>query len=547
MKNVRRVIAAGTALGLISVVGSAGVAGAVDPVKGVGTTQASTSVLNATIGDLLSLRVLGDDARSTIDPQVSAPEAFSRLTALSLKSAVLPALNVTVPATPLEARSPGANPNAAVTGVDLTQGIQGIALPGTVATGTLDAALRSVAGADASRASIDAVLKDLKLAAGLLSVSELSSKLGTGATGGVADGARGVKVGAIEVLNLGQLLDGINLPISDLPISTLSNMLKSLGVPVPGVSNNVSLATFAATLNTAIDSVQSTIDTQSQSVTGTVDSTVGSLLNTLDLPVPVAGAPVAQVNATVDSLQKTLSDTLATVISTLSDLSLLKLAGLDISVATKAVDTVKGSAATITARLGDVSVGNIKVPGMDLLAPASQINGLVSTVNGTLGSTLGAISPDLANLVSVSVLDQVKSVTSGNGYTRSRAGITGLTANIVPPAALGAIVDTVKSLTGAGDVITGLGGTVPGLPTGMASLEGTLGAVTGLLAKGASIKVAEIASASDFTASSVGSPAPFTELPRTGGNGLMAALALVLGALGLGIRRFSPVAIRSTK
>jgi len=532
--RLKRVVAAGTAFGLLGAVSGIGTAGATAP--GVGTSQASTTVLSVQLGDLLGLRLLGDDARATIDRQISDPSAFSRLVGLDINSKLVPALNASVPAAPMESRSPGGQPVVSVTGADLTQGIKGVALPAAVATGTLDAALRSSFDGVAARSGIDGAVKNLKVAGGLLSVGEISSTLGSGAAQSAADSTRGVKVGEVAVLDLGAVLDGLGLAIADLPVSTISSLLSQLNVPVAGVPTGTNLSAYVASLNKAIDDVQRTIDTQSNTVTGTVDSTVGGLLGTLKLPVPTTQSTVTQVNQTVDTLQATLAGTINTAMKALDDLTLLKLAGAEVSVGTKAVDTVKGSAATITAKVGDISVGNVTVPGVDLTGPVSQINGLVSTVNGTLSSVLGTISPDLANLVSVSVLDQTKSVTESGGYVRSRAGITALSASIVPPANLAAIVSTVKAATGAADVVTGLGKSAPVLSTAMTTLESTLGTGLQALASGAQVKVASIQAASDFASASPARSGD--ELPRTGGSAPIAGLAMVLAGLALGIQRW---------
>ena len=540
--HFKRVVAAGTAFGLLAAVSTTGSAGAAAP--GVGTSKASTTVLSVQLGDALGVRLLGDDARSTIDRQIADPSAFSKLVGLEVSSKMIPALNVSVPATPMESRMPGGQPVVSLSNVNLTSGIQGVGLPGSIATGTLDAVLRSSVDPLAARSGIEAAVKNLNVVGGLLSVGEVSSTLGSGAATSVSDSVRGVKVGEVSVLDLGAVLDGLGLTLADLPLSTLSGLLTQLGVPVSGLPTGTNLNSYVAALNKAIDEVQATVNTQSGTVTGTVDSAVGTLLGSLALPVPNTNSTVAQVNATVNELQETLAGTISAALEALDDLTLLKLGGVDISVATKAVDTVKGSAADITAKVGSVSVGNITVPGVDLTSAASQINGLVSQVNGTLSSVLGTISPDLANLVSVSVLDQTKSVTESGGYIRSRAGITGLTASIVPPANLSALVGTIKAATGAGEVVTGLGETVPALSTAMSSLESVLGGTLQALASGAVVKVADIQAASDFAPA--GFSVPGTELPRTGGGSApLAALALLMAALGLGIRRVQAAAVRA--
>ncbi len=537
----KRVLAAGTAFGLLGAVSTVGLADAAAP--GVGTSQASTTVLSVQLGDLLGLRVLGDDARATIDHQVADPSAFSKLVGVEVTSKVLPALNLSVPPTSLESRTPGGQPIVSITDLNIASGITGVAVPASIAGGSITASLTSSLDALAARSGINASVTNLNVVGGLLNVSEVTSNLGSGAATQVADGTRTVKVGAVNVLDLGALLNGLGLAISDLPVSTINGLLTSLNVPVAGVPTGMNLSDYVAALNQAIDEVQATVDTQSNTVTGTVDSSVGGLLTSLSLPVPQSGAAVATVQQTINTLQATLGGVIDTALKALDDLTLVKLGGAEVGVITKATDNVKTSVADVVASVGPISIGAVTIPGVNLADAATQINGLVSQVNGTLSSVLGTVSPDLANLVSISVLDQVESVTQDHGYTRARAGITALSASVTPPANLSAIVNTIKGATGAGDVLGSLGQTVPQLSTAMDTLNGVLGTAVNALSSGAVVKVAEVQAASDFAPGSIATPA--TELPRTGGSTPLAAFALLLAALGLGIRRSMPAITRT--
>lgn len=541
--NIKRFLAAGTALGLLGLMGTAGLADA--QAAGVGTSKASTTILDVNLGDALKLRVGADDAQSSTDLQIGPAGAFSRLLALDASSTLLPALNVKIPNPAIESRTPGGAPEATLAAVDLTSGIAavpGVAVPGSVASGTVSATLRSVLDGATARSSMEANVSNLKIAGGLLSAEGLGSTLATGAGAAQADGTRKVEVGAINVLDLGALLDGLGLALSDLPLKTVSDLLASLGVPITGVPQGSDLQSYVTSLNAAIDKVQATIDTQSQTVTGTVDSTVAGTLGSLKLPVPTTSSTVTQVMGTIDGLQKTLTGSLISALNILDGLTLLRLDGATVGVATKATETVAGSLAEVTAEVGGLTVGGISLPGVNLLGPVSQVNSLVDTVNGTLSGALGTIHPSLGNLVSVSVLDQVESVTADNGYIRSRAGITALTAKITPPAELAALVSTIKSATGIGATIRGLGGTVPALDSTMSSLESMLGGVTGILTSGATLKVAEVLSASDFT--NPAGPVPVSELPRTGGYPAVALLAAILVIAAIGTRRLAVSTVR---
>lgn len=520
-----RVAAAATALSLVGAMASMGPASAAN---GVGTSQVSTTVLNASVGaagSVLGVRLLGDDARSTIDSAVSAaPEAYSRLSALTLTSGLVPALNTVVPAPPMEAKTPGGLPCDERASVSLTDA----GIPTQVASGDVTPAkLCSAVDAAGARANLDTALTQLSAVGGLLSVDSISSKLDTNAAGAQASGDRTVSIDAVSVLDLGALLEGLGIHLADLPVGTVSDLLSSLGQPVPGVDPNKSLNDAVTSLNDAIDSLQS----QSGTLTPEASDALAALLGPVGIGSPDAGA---LVNDAIDSLQGTLAEVLADGLTALDDLVLLKLDGAQVGVVTKATDSVDTSVATVTAKVGAIHVGGINVPGVDLASAAQKINETVYGINETLKAALGQISPDLANLVTVSLFDQVHNVTSSGGYVRSRAGITVLSASIKPPTDLLALVNSIASQVGIGDTISDLGGTVPAVSELMAQLTNTINGTTAVLAGGADLKIGEVLSASDFAPTGGGTG---TELPRTGGNASLALIAALLGLLGVGIRR----------
>jgi len=64
--------------------------------NGVGTGTVSSTLLQVDVGDngdILSVRVLGDDGTSTIDPNQGAPSASTSLTPLTVSSRTLPGLD----------------------------------------------------------------------------------------------------------------------------------------------------------------------------------------------------------------------------------------------------------------------------------------------------------------------------------------------------------------------------------------------------------------------------------------------------------------------
>jgi hypothetical protein len=543
-----RVAAAATAISLV------GAATLVSPAKadvaGVGTSAASSSLLNiavGTAGSVLNLKVLADDARSTIDPSVAVPEAFSRLNALSLTSGLLPALNTSVPV--VESRSPGGAGSVAGPGLNLSN-IGGVSVPAAVLSGVLSpAALTSSVANGTATSALTSSLGNISLVGGLIKAAGLESKLGTTAAAGAADGSRTIKVGAINVLDLGALLNGLGIPLAALPLDAVSGILDGLGVPVDFGALSTSgsdLSSLVDTLNTALDGLQAQLDAAGAgtSVTEALPGPITNILGGLPiggLPIPAIDDPLSAVTDLIDTVQGLLSGVLDTAMGLLDNLSLLKVSGLEVGTQTKAADSVTGSVADIVAKIGGISVGGLQLPGLDLGSTLTQVNGVLNTVNSTLSGVLGSISPDLANLVHVSLFDKdsATGVTKDGGYVKSLAGVTGLTASIVPPLNLTSIVTGLlgnAGTAGIGSILTGAGGTLPVLDTLMDTLNGTglLDAVNAL-AGGATIKLASVTSGASFT-----TPVAATNgtLPRTGGTAQTALLGMALVIAAIASRRF---------
>jgi hypothetical protein len=535
-----RVAAAATALSLVGAATLVSPAHASTP--GVGTSAASSSLLNVavgTAGSVLNLKVLADEARSTIDPStVSKPEAFSKLNALQLTSMLpAPLNNISLPV--VESRSPGGQPSVAGPGLDLSS-IGGVTLPVSLLDGVLTpAALTSSADASSAHSALTSSLGNISLVGGLIKAAGLSSVLGTNAVPGAADGSRTIKASAINVLDLGALLNGLGIPLANLPIGAVSSILATLGVPVAGVPTSLTLDSFVDELNSVIDGLQAQIDSAGATITDALDSTVGSILGGLGLPagVPSVGDVVAVAQDALDQVQALVSDVLSTAIHALDNLSLLKVGGVEVGAVTKAADTVQNSTADIVAKIGSINVGGLTLPGLDLASTLTQVNTVVNTVNSTLSSVLGSISPDLANLVNVNMFqkDAATGVTKDGSYVKSLAGVSALTASIVPPLNLTSIVTGLLPANGIGAALTGAGGSLPVVDTLMSTLNSSLGSAVNALAGGASIKLASVTSGASFT-----TPVAATNgsLPRTGGTAQTALLGMALVIAAIACRRF---------
>ena len=539
-----RLIAVGTAIALSGAV----TAGPATAAAGVGTTTVSTSLLRVQVGangSLLDLRLLGDDARATVDPKVGSTEAFSRLTALSLSSSALPApLNsITVPSPPIESKSPGGLGSVTSAAIDLANPVTGVAVPSYLLSGSVaPATLTSAVDADGARSSLGSSLGNLAGVGGLLSADSLASTLDTAANATKADGKRVVSTSAITVLDLGALIDGLGLLLADLPVSAVTGILDQLGVPV-GTLAPGDLTDAVSALSDGIDGLQALIPAgalPTDPITAAVPAELGTLLPDLGTPVPVQNTTtVAEVQASIDALQNTLSGLLATAMTALDALKLLEVDGINVGVVATATDTLGGSVSAVNAKIGEITLGGVTLPAVDLLGTAAQLNAAVADVNGIIGDALGSIAPGLANVVDVDLLapDADNGVRTAGGYNKAIAGLTAVAASVTPPADLSAIISTLQSATGVGETIIGLGGTVPALSTVMGTLETALGSVQAL-AGGANIRIAQLRSTSDFVAAAPASPG--TELPRTGSNNTtaLAAFGTVLAALAIGMRRY---------
>lgn len=536
--RLARVAATATAMSLVGAATLVATPAAHAATPGVGTSAATSSLLDVAVGQLLNLKVLADDARATIDPSIAQPEAFSKLNALSLTSALpAPLNNISLPV--VESRSPNGNANVAGPGLNLGSLLPNIAGVTSILGGAMQpATLTSAVDANGARSALTSSLGNINLVGGLISATGLSSTLGTNAKGAIAEGNRSIKLDSIKVLDLGALLNGLGLPLANLPLGAVSGILSGLGLGVAGVPTSMSLEGFVDQLNTVIDGLQAQLEAVVGGVVQTALGTVSTgILGGLGLNIPVINNPVATVNSVLDTVQGLLTNVLKTALNLLDGVSLLSVQGIELGTVTKAGDTVANSVSDIVAKIGSIKIGGLTLPGLDLGATLDQVNGLLNTVNNTIGGVLGSISPDLANLVKVNLFakDSASGVTKDGGYIKSLAGVSALTAKITPPLNLGAILGGLTAGNGIGSLLTGLGGTLPVLDTVMGTLNGLVGGVTSVLTEGATIKLASVTSGASFT-----TPVASTNgtLPRTGGTAQMALLGMAMAIAAIGARRF---------
>jgi hypothetical protein len=532
--------------------------------QGTGTSTAGTTVLQLDLGSLLSARVLGDDSRSTIDSAIlNVPEAATVLRPLTLASGAVPALNKEV--APTEVRSSGAEKKSSA-GVDLAS----LGLP-QVISGQLTAAdLLAIVDTVGARSTLtNGNLANLVLGGGLATVDSVQSSLGTAAAKDASTGARGLAVDNITVLNLGALLDGLGLPVSGLSIGMVQNLVDSLGLLGTGTDVEDLFTTLglgavpvdAAGLGSAITTLQSTLSNATSDL-GALDAAFPGAACTALAPIPDPLATLIGVAVgTFCSVARTglvsaqgasagdLGGLLGGLMQILDGTNLLSLAGVDAGVSSKATDDVSTSVAKVTAAIGDLSIGNLSVPGVDLLAGATAVTDLASSAVGQIDSVLGTIDPDLAGLINLKLLDTSGTGVSktATGYVKSVANLTAVDLTLTPPANLTDIINGLPA-TSIADTLLAVPG-VSALPVlsntaATQALETVLaggGSPVQALVGGARLRIASINGVADFlpaTAPGSSTPGAPGDLARTGTNTTaLMALAMLLGMTAIGIRR----------
>lgn len=550
---------------------------------GVGTGSAETTVIGVELGTdgaLLGVKLLGDSARSTIDPKTAAAaEAFSKLTGVNVTSSVA-ALNKTVPA--VESRQPGGEKEVTRGSVNLTQptGDPTVTIPSTVLTGTIGfAKLTSEAAAGSAKSSLSATLTNATVAGAVADVKGVSSDLTTSASSTASEATRSVKVDQVVVLNLSALLAGLDLNLESLPLPIVMDLLATLQQTVAGFPDAAAVEAQVDALNDAIDDVQAQLTTLgglTGGLTGTTVTNVVTVVNGSPLgqlidpatqttltgivdPAAQLAAVIAELNAVLDDLQSELTDLLTDVLAVLDGAPLLTVDGAEATVVTKAADTVANSVATTTAKVGSVSVGARAIPGVDIKEVIATIEAKEKEVDAAVATVTTKLHPDLANLVTFDLFAPASGagVSSTNGYVKAVEGITVVTAKVTPPAALAALVTTIKgSAPSIGQEIDALNGPdpAPQVAAEMTALENALGTGTQAMAGGGTFKVAQVLGTSEFAVGASGfpgsgiNPGPGSgtpaendrSLPATGNNSTlpMTALALLLVALGLGFRQW---------
>lgn len=524
---------------------------------GVGSGTVSTNVLDAALGDLLGLRLLEDVAGSTTDPKLGQVGASSVFRQLKLSSTI-GALNKVVGEHKVSAPQGPGEVNTSL----LDFNSLGL---GAIVNGALQPLNLKALHTPSASTSSSARITDLGLLGGLASLGVLNATDKTGSGTAASEAARAMTLDALSLLDLGKLLQGLGLDLLNLPLSIVSGLLTSFGVPID-LQGATSLTGLVTSLQTSIDTLLTTLENQVTTVTTPVLTALGNL----GLPIPLQPVLNTAIDTVLTTLQNTLNTLISTVIDLLENATLLKVNALDINTQAKATSTVAGSTATATGKLGGIQIGNLNLPGLDLLAVTSAVNALLAQITNALGGLLAPLG--LSDLLSVKLFDKQTGVTESAGVVKALSSITALVVNVGVPSAgllgslnqpasgIGSLLSRTNAKMAAHRSVSAAGSVqaAAAAPAVLAAapnpLAGLLG-VTSVLSKGLSLRVGTVQSQSlhaipatpgtpnaPLTPAAPGTPSSVTTtpgtLPRTGGEQTaLALLAMGLGAAALGARR----------
>ena len=554
--RIKRLLGAATATVLLAgpLSGAASAAEAPAAPTGVGSGVVRSTLLGIDIGKLLNLDVLDDESLSTIDPVNGEPISSAVLNPLKLTSSVLGPLSLGGVAT----STTGAEDREAVD-ADTAGNI-----PLPIVSGLLNGTLSSIVDADGARSSLLAGIggNGLDLVGGLLDVGKTPEAMTftTNAAPARAEGLRGLNIPSLSLLNLGDLLQGLGLPLADLPLTDLTGLLEGLGidqVPVAGeLIDTADLTETVEGLVGGLDVLEAVpADDLDLPLTGelcdTLDGAVGPILGgvlgggmddsencttALDTEgeIPVVGNIVENV----DGL---LEDILGGMLPTLDELNLLEVRDIRAGMVATATDSVDSSVSDVVASIGSLKVANLSLlENIDLTKDLNVLSGLGDTVSGLVNTGLG-----LGDLLDIDLLEIEELVAPDGDYTKALSSLTALGVGIKPLSLIG-----IAQAGSDEPTARGILGNVPLLGgADMLELQGLLGGVTSVLTKGLDIQVGHMASEGFFTPVAALTPnlvdppakvvtTPDGKLPRTGGGSTLPALfAVLLASTAVVIRR----------
>ena len=314
--------------------------------------------------------------------------------------------------------------------------------------------------------------------------------------------------------------------IAAMPGGLCVDLLLPVGLSCAQVAT---LTAQIATLNTTI----SGLTTQIGNLNSTI-STLNATINSLNAQINALLAQIAALAGPLTGLLDDLHNLLDGVARTLELAPLLRVEGVEVGAIATAKDTVANSAATVTGAVGSVKIGGLDLGGLDATATVEQVQALASQLTGQLNTILGAISPQLANLVKIELLQQATDVSEASSYVTSTAGVTGLVATVTPPDICALLNDVLAQLPAGLNSLPGV--TLPALPVpaaladlgsvvtcsslvGRAAFRGAAPVSLPALLEPVKLAIGSVSSAATFKANSSSSPTqtPTTTTPGTTG------------------------------
>ena len=490
---------------------------------GVGTTIGSLEVLSLDVGELLELDLLTDFAAANTDTDVDDAGAAAALKALVVDALVLPApveLGVLDVASDGEEKT-ASNEETALP-AELAAVLSGDLLPASLLAGLSDPGAMSTTAAG---------ITELDILGGIAGIDTTQLGIAANSLTEQADGARRLVIDNLTVLELGDLLEGLGIPLQLLPVDTLLALVGELGL-------TDQLAALLDALDLPVDLAALlgddglTLAGLSELIGGLDEVDAGELCT--ELPLPLLPVDLCEtLEPVTDVVDDLLTPILGEVLGLLEDTALLELNALDVSIVTTATDSLETSVAEITATLGGINVAGLEIPEVDVaqaIADAkAQLDDLLTLINSDLLDDLG--------LLDIGLLEQEAGVEEDGDEIVSKASFTGLRVDVA------GLADDVLT-----DVLTGLPvedsvGQLLGTADVLAPVTGLLGQTDALsaLSDGLSLRVASLGQQSTFTEvlNNTATPTPAApQLPQTGSNdALMLALAAIAAGGALGIRR----------
>lgn len=500
-----------------------------DPPPGIGSTVSELTVLGVDAGNLLSLDLLTDIARTNTDPAAGAASALAELQAFVVES---PALGVSESLPVARAESGGA-------AVEDSKDVQVIDNP--VVGGSLLPLTAAASVTDAGAlANLTAGLTDLDLLGGIANLGTSNVAGASSAAGDVTEVTRTISLDSLGVLDLEPLLAGLGIPLESLSLDTMLGLIGQLGLTpqldaalsqagLPGLGGGFSTDALLASIEdlTAATALVTTVIDQVDGATfEACETVIGPLVDVLDglgafdglgdvddlvdlldpaaeeIPleelledlldpeeeeevVPVVGdptGPCSDVSGLVDNLTASLEDLLDQLLAALlapadllSGVSLVTLDGIDVELVTKAADTVEGSVATVDGSMGALAIGALDLGLLDLTAGLETVNGVLAQADATLGTVLGSIAPQLGDLVQVQQMIETTSITEdASGAITAAAEFTGLQIDVAnDAAALLAAIQALAAGTSLLDDLAALESLLAG--AGLESMLGSAG------------------------------------------------------------------------